>query len=387
VTSTPTTSPTRDVELESPRVGPRSRVQHLRAKIALAAVATLLALVAAEVMARLAVPAPLAWRNPQTLYRPDPLLHYRMRPNQTGYTADKPFGTNRLGLRGADIAIEKPPGVRRILLLGDSIAFGFGVADEDTFAALLERDLNGRAGAGVRYDVINAGQPAFNTHQEVTYFATEGQQLSPDAVIIALYWNDIHSEMLQHADADGRLIEGSPDAELSRSERIWSSAPVMAVRNFVKRSRLIYLVLDRLRTLSASSATDEVSNTYMSVLLGRPDQRVEDGWRQVEDNLSRLATLCRERSVPLVLAIMPMAERLSDRFPTSQYPARVEEICHRLGIPYVDLHGPFRQAIANGPLFINYDLAHPNEKGHAIIASELDRVMSGLLAPAGSGDQ
>jgi len=379
VTTAPSTSSIQDAQPQAAPLRPALRMQGLRAKLALAATATLLTLGLAEGMARLVVPAPLAWRNPQTLYEPDPLLHYRMRRNQVGYTADKPFRTNSLGLRGGEIA-PKAPGVQRGLLLGDSIAFGFGVAEEDTFAKLLERALNTRASGGQRYEIVNAGEPAFNTRQEVNYFATEGIKLAPDFVIIALYWNDIHSEYLQHADDAGHLVEGEPAAELSSAERLWLSPLVMDVRNLIKQSRLIYLILDRIRSLQAQSATDTVSNTYMSVLLGRPDPRVEEGWHNVEDNLSRLATLCRERSIPLLLAIMPMAERLSDRFPNAQYPARVEEICQRLGIQWVDLHGPFRQAAAGGPLFINYDLAHPNEKGHAIIA----RVLDDALRPPGA---
>src|SRR5262249_49497746 len=156
--------------------------------------------------------------------------------------------------------------------------------------------------------------------------------LAPDFVIIALYWNDIHSELLQHADAQGHLIEGPPNVEMSVSDRIWSSPWVMDFRNLVKRSRLIYLVLDRIRMSQAQSATDLVSNTYWSVLLGRLDTRVEDGWQQVETGLTRLTALARGRRIPVLVAIMPMAERLSDRFPQSQYPARVEEICQRLAV-------------------------------------------------------
>jgi hypothetical protein len=65
--------------------------------------------------------------------------------------------TNSLGLRGAEIPASKSAGRERILVLGDSYAFGYGVGDEDTFAAVLERELNAEPG-GRRVVVANCGR-------------------------------------------------------------------------------------------------------------------------------------------------------------------------------------------------------------------------------------
>jgi len=344
--------------------------------LATALVAMALLVLLGEAVMRTIIPAPLPWLDPQTLYQPDPALHYRMRPNQATFTADKPCRTNGLGLRGGEIEIPKPAGVYRIMLLGDSIAFGFGVAEDDTFARLLERRLNDGAHAMTRYQVVNAAQPAFNTRQEVTYFAREGLQLDPDAVILALYWNDIHSEMLQHADALGRLVEGPPEANVGAFGEFLMAAPIRRLRNFVKRSRLLYFITYRARTIETRFSADNLSSTFMSVLLGRDDPRVEAGWRMVEAELQRLQAICRERSLPLLVAVMPMEEVLPDRFPRAEYPARVLELCRRNDLRCVDLHPPFREIAARGTSgFIDYDDAHPNEEGHRIIARELSAVL------------
>ncbi len=339
--------------------------------LAAAATALVLLFVLGEAALRALIPPPLPWLDPQTLYQPDPALHYRMRPSQTSFTADKPCRTNSLGLRGGEIAIAKPPGVRRVLVLGDSIAFGFGVAEDATFSHLLEQRLNAE-GTGTRWEVINAGQPAFNTTQEVTYFAREGIAFDPDTVIIAVYWNDIHSEMLQHADPNGWLVEGPPDARLGAAEEVAQAPAVRSVRNFVKRSRLLYFVTNRVRVLQARFTADYQSSTFMSVLEGRSDPRVEAGWRRIEADLTQLAGLCRERGSSLLVAIMPMSEALGGRHPRAEYPARILDMCRRHGLRCADLHPPFQQALAGGGSpFIDYDEAHPNEAGHAIIAREV----------------
>lgn len=61
-------------------------------------------------------------------------------------------------------------------MLGDSLAFGFEVADDETFSALLES----RAG----YEVVNLAVPGYGTDQEVIRLENEGMRFRPDVVIL-----------------------------------------------------------------------------------------------------------------------------------------------------------------------------------------------------------
>jgi hypothetical protein len=78
--------------------------------------------------------------------------------------------SNRLGRRGPDIG-QKPEGVRRWAVLGDSYAFGWGVEDGEAYPAQLEALLNQRAdgdtAGGVRYEVVNAALPGYGTYQRL----------------------------------------------------------------------------------------------------------------------------------------------------------------------------------------------------------------------------
>ena len=76
------------------------------------------------------------------------------------------------------------PGVRRVLVLGDSVTFGQGVEVEQAFPAVA-------AGAlGDRYQLINAGVPSWNLAQEVRWLELDGAALRPDAVLICFFIND-----------------------------------------------------------------------------------------------------------------------------------------------------------------------------------------------------
>lgn len=109
-------------------------------------------------------------------------------PNAFARIMGVPVAINYHGLRDRDYPYEKPKDVTRILMVGDSLTFGFGVKAEDTFTKIIERELN-KKGTG-KYEVINAGVGNYNTEQELAYFVTEGFRYHPDYVVLGWYIND-----------------------------------------------------------------------------------------------------------------------------------------------------------------------------------------------------
>ncbi len=101
---------------------------------------------------------------------------------------------NENGLRGDDIVVPKPESTFRILNIGDSVAFGWEVAEADTYGKQLERMLNGR-NDGINYEVINAGVPGWNLKMERDFLLQEGIQYEPDLIILDLTLvNDIYGQ-------------------------------------------------------------------------------------------------------------------------------------------------------------------------------------------------
>jgi hypothetical protein len=78
---------------------------------------------------------------------------------------------------GGALVYSEPAGRTRIVMLGDSIAFGHGVRDGETFSALLEsRD--------PRFDVVNLAVEGYGTDQELLRLEREGLGYAPDVVIL-----------------------------------------------------------------------------------------------------------------------------------------------------------------------------------------------------------
>ncbi|MCX6709358.1 MAG: SGNH/GDSL hydrolase family protein, partial [Candidatus Woesearchaeota archaeon] len=131
----------------------------------------------------------------------NPILIYEIMPNTRvqvyGYWVKFNRTTietvNSDGFRGRDYSIEKPKGVYRIIVLGDSFTEGFGVNDNETFSYCLEQMLNSLNISGKRFEVLNLGVGGYNTLQEVEQLKVKGLKYNPDLVIIAHHASDVEN--------------------------------------------------------------------------------------------------------------------------------------------------------------------------------------------------
>lgn len=125
-------------------------------------------------------------------YRPDGSLGYAIRPDWETIQEDEEYSvrvtTNSLGLRGAGVPARKAADAYRILVVGDSFAFGYGVEDWESFPARLESALRERR-PGV--EVLNAGVPGWSADTYLVYLRNRGFALDPDLVIVAMSENDV----------------------------------------------------------------------------------------------------------------------------------------------------------------------------------------------------
>src|ERR1041385_688919 len=160
---------------------PRSRWRRLLQNLALSFAVLLLCLVACEIALRLA-----GYGNLE-IYEPDARLYWRLKPNQDCFTKvdHKPVHVNAQGTRGPEFAADKPTNTFRILSLGDSRTFGWGLADEETYSRRLEQLLRQKFGHAKTVEVINAGVNAWSYPQMAVYFHEVGLHYQPDLVILA----------------------------------------------------------------------------------------------------------------------------------------------------------------------------------------------------------
>lgn len=109
-------------------------------------------------------------------------------------------GVNELGFRHPPVPPAKPPGIRRLVILGDSFAQGTAYPYRATFAGLLAEWLD--AGTGERWQVINLGISGWGTGQQYLALRELGIAYQPDAVVLqTLPFNDVCNNALALAHA------------------------------------------------------------------------------------------------------------------------------------------------------------------------------------------
>jgi lysophospholipase L1-like esterase len=103
--------------------------------------------------------------------------------------------TNSRSIVGPEVSATKPAGEFRVVVLGDSYAVGGQVPYEQTFPAVLERDLRDAGHRNVR--VINMGVGGYTTFNESRLLAENLDWLQPDLVVVATFLgNDISENVL-----------------------------------------------------------------------------------------------------------------------------------------------------------------------------------------------
>jgi len=127
-----------------------------------------------------------------TWYRPSdiPGVPYQLKPDLDRFWGAGRVITNGEGLRDRRSFGSQPDGALRILALGDSVTFGFGVDQDDTFPRELERLLNDVEPQGKAVEVINAGVNGFNLSDEVHYLRRLLERYHPGLVVWTLVAND-----------------------------------------------------------------------------------------------------------------------------------------------------------------------------------------------------
>ena len=95
---------------------------------------------------------------------------------------------NSAGFRGSEISLSKPEGVKRVIFLGDSVVYGYGLENTAAIPPQLEQAFK-KSGRG-EVEVLNFGVSGYETEQAVEFFKEKGLAFQPDLVILGYTLND-----------------------------------------------------------------------------------------------------------------------------------------------------------------------------------------------------
>jgi hypothetical protein len=271
------------------------------------------------------------------------------------------FRYNSLRYRDAELGPRRP-GVRRVMVLGDSFTEGQGVKERDTYPRELERLLD--AAEPGRWEVRNCGRrgddfPAlFDSFEEV-------MRHDPDVVVYGMVPNDVEQSAAFRARQTvvNDLI----------MDRGWSllGKPQPAMGGF--DSRLLASVQDRLET---RRTTLETTRWYLD-MYGEPNR---EGWERTQGYLREMQRRLRQRGGRLLVASWPLLVNLEGEDPFAPIAATVARFCAANGIPRHDLR-PALRGRPTASLWVHPLDMHPNEIAHRLAAESLAPAVRDLAPP------
>jgi lysophospholipase L1-like esterase len=294
-------------------------------------------------------------------------LIYENRPNYKGRYADALVHINGMGLRGNDFSLMKKKGEIRIIVFGDSIVFGHGVSDDETFPFQLEKILN-QNNLSSSFEVLNAGVIGYNTEQELEYFLKKGLSFCPDIVIVTFFHNDLGNKP-EFIVKNGKLINYRDRGVSSLHLRVKEFFRYHSVLyNFLAER---YHVLIEILRFKLGSVSDDGNRDFINLSNKKfsfSDVDL-DGWNENKAGLEKLHQLAIKNNVIPIFTIFPDLVQLDD-YPFKNAHDEFMSFCTSKKYFCIDLFEAFKGK-KDAELWAGLQNRHPNKKGHRIAASVL----------------
>jgi hypothetical protein len=285
---------------------------------------------------------------------------YELRPNVRGRFMGQSILINSQGLHDYEYSRRKEPGTFRIVGVGDSSLFGWGVRFEDGGLKVLERRLNEKFGPQ-KFEVINFAVPGYNTAMEAETFVQRCLEYAPDLVLLNFNTNDYDVPNFMRLPRDLATLRRLYVFDLAYSvyERVTGVA---------EREPPPFDFSNRTTPLPEAARLDEDP--------ALPDEyRYMVGAKGVVRALERLAGAARERGIPFVVFDVKaypgvVADYVRDEWRDGQREL-LERESRRLGFHFLNTYPDYMDYLRrypNASFAVSEIDGHPNALAHSINA-------------------
>ncbi len=284
-------------------------------------------------------------------------------PNTLGVHVGVMYRTNSNAIRGPEIATDAAPGVLRIAITGDSVTAGWGVEENETYSAYLQEALEqtpvrGAAG-GSGYEVLNLGLAGLNAGAAIDRLEQKSALYRPRIAVYGFTINDIEGPNYRRSDlrVDGELAKRYRAHRFSRSyllRVVWPN--LIALREW-------------LRPLPGSQLEAFHYNYFENAA----------AWGDLDAALGRFAAWGQAEKICTVVLLHTQLTNLGPfHLYRPIYDAVAEAAAHHdLAVTRTFSRFDGRNAVG---FWIHLWDAHPNAKGHRILAQALEEGLRDLPA-------
>jgi hypothetical protein len=318
------------VALGPPHRTTQTMLRELLTKLALACGALILSLIGVELVLR----APVFETTP---FRPDNVRSRNRSP------------MSRPDLREPRAAIPPRSDAFRILVVGDSFAWGDGLHTLDAFPFRLERQLNALSD-GRRFEVINWSHAGWSTRHQVNSLQGKLAGLDPDLMILSFVLND--PEPRHARERERKQVQLYP----RKPNTVWGAF-------LYRHSRLFAFAWTR---VDNTRIRRELTTYYFELF-------EDESWLHCRWALGDLQELAAADGIPIAMVIWPIfdTEVFDDSYPYLELIAKAEKAARSLKWPVLDLFPSFRGLDGRRLALIPYTDSHPSDLAHRIGADAI----------------
>jgi hypothetical protein len=279
-----------------------------------------------------------------------------------------PVQINFDGFRDGEHPLIKDDGAIRILGLGDSFTFGWGVPEEKTYLNRLEQDL--RQVTGRKAETIKTGVPGWGLNQYYLCLKEFGLKFVPDIVVVGYYIDD---------------LTGPPADKLeSVPTSTWENTGHVKMRGglfqHVRLFNLFTHIADNIKYRNRSKRIPYLNDLQarrvkltenVNYLIADPGQETTAHLSNLlKEHLVRINSLVTKIGAALIIVVIPDYAQLFH--PELQHINRLMSTISRdLNISFLDMTPTYEATEASSPNYFWPLDAHTSEVGHHAIATAL----------------
>lgn len=290
----------------------------------------------------------------------DPDIGLELRPNFEGWSKGAPVAVNSFGYRERAFSTEKPPGVVRILVFGDSVAMGAGVEQDQQLTDFAETMLNESAPPGVTYQVLNLAVGGDMLERAGARLLRDTERFDGDVAILAFAAYRAGETVEDRVDWAEKFksdqARANAESPIARYSFVRAIVPRLTIGGFIKRF-----------THSRRVLRNEAPPFTLPIVLENLSQFQRRTGTPVGVMVLRKLEFAADAGIYQTITASVTAgdpQRLRDH-------DRVRDAASDAGVPFIDTRDAFPPDARKSEYIIYPGDGHPNAAGHLAYARAL----------------
>lgn len=257
--------------------------------------------------------------------------------------------------REREFDVQKPSGVYRIVVMGDSLTFGQGIREDERFTNLIQARLDK---TGLAFEILNIGKMGAQTYHELNLFYKLTEEMEMDFVLLQWFVNDFEGYDYSHRPAPVNLF------------------PRRKAHERYRRHSVLYFVLNTWwHRLQSWVGTVDTYADYMVERFGAPDSPHS---QPALDDLGAFVRIAQRNDIPVGIVLFPvLTPELASDYPFDSMHEQVLAVCAGQAIQCLDLRDTYRPYADNvSRLHVNQFDAHPSAFANTLATDSIMQAFS-----------